>query len=144
MKSKKNILLVLTLAAIVTITLLSDYILSQYGRGLGIFKAKLPSGITLKYDNIEGYKFLEEGFIHIIDEHTVFEKDTIVKILAYLATNDNVFIKASTRKNIFYINIHVMESLNNDLKYELKRYRSSATENWIDLSSNDSLIKKIS
>lgn len=131
-----NIGLILCLLTI----LISDYWLLRFGQGVLIFKAKLPSGITIKYDNLQGYKFLEEGFIHILNEFTIFGKDTINSILAYDATEYDVFVKSTTTNGkTLYLNIHVLESLNGELKYEIRDYKSRGIENWIDVSNRRSI-----
>jgi hypothetical protein len=136
---KTNILNVSLIICSVAI-LISDYYLSQFGQGFQLVEANLPSGITLRYDKIRGYKFLEEGFIHILDEHTVVDKDTIDQILAYDATDYDVFVKSKTTKGkILYLNIHVQESAKNEFKYEISSYTNAHIEDWIDLSDKRSI-----
>jgi hypothetical protein len=139
MESKKtlstiNISLIICLLAFVAI----DFWLSRVGQTTFIFKAKFPEGITIAYDNLQGYKILEEGFIHILDERTIYGEDTITAILAYDASQSDVFIKSrNSAGNIVYLNIHVLESVNAELKYELTKYKSTGNEGWVDISNKD-------
>jgi hypothetical protein len=55
-----NIIVVIFLLA----TLMSDFWLSRSGQGVLIFRAKLPSGITIKYDKHQGYKFWKGLYSH--------------------------------------------------------------------------------
>ncbi len=136
MTIKKEHLINITLIICLVLILISDYRLSQFGRGFQFFKVGLPSGITINYDNLQGYKFLEEGFIHIVDERTIFEEDTIEAILAYEGTPNNVFIKCKTTAHeILYLNIHILESAKDEMRYEIISYNSKGDEDWIDISN---------
>lgn len=141
MESKKtlraiNISLVICLLAVVAL----DFWLSQFGQSTFIFKATLPAGITIEHDNLQGYKILEEGFIHILDEHTIYGEDTIMAILAYDATESDVFVKSrNSAGKIVYLNVHVLESANEELIYDLAKYKNTGNENWIDISNKDGI-----
>jgi len=134
----KNIRKVINIGVIICLlaALIFDFWLSRFGQATFIFNAKLPQGITIKYDRIQGYKLLEEGFIHILDERTIHSEDTITEILAYNATEFDVFVKTrnSTGK-IVYLKIHVLASANEELKYELTKYKSTGNEGWVDISN---------
>ena len=137
----KNRLIIFSIYFIIClfVIFISDYFLSQYGRGFGLLTTKLPAGIEIEYDNPQGYKFLEEGFIHLVDEHSVFEKDTIKSILAYSVTDDDVYIKSlTTRKKILYVNIHVSSSFRNNSKYQVRTYEiTDNKKQWINLDNNN-------
>lgn len=135
MAAKSRILLNVAIAICVALILIFDHWLSKVGEGFQLFKPELPPGITINYESLQGYKFLEEGFMHIVDEHTVFENDTVNTILAYDGTDYNVLIKCKTARNEnLYLNIQVVESAQNEIKYALRRYESKGDEDWVDLS----------
>lgn len=116
------------------VILIIDFWLARFGQS-ALFKAELPHGVTLGYDKLEGYKFLEEGVIHIVDEHTIYGQDTLAAILAYGASASDVFIKArSTTGKIVYLNIHVLVPDNGELRYDLLDYKPNGSEDWIDVS----------
>jgi hypothetical protein len=138
----KNRFTVINISFVVCLlaTVIFDFWLSRSGQMALIFKAELPQGITIKHDKLQGYKILEEGFIHILDERTIHGEDTIAAILAYHASDSNVFVKSrTTAGKIIYLNIHVLESANQELKYKLVEYKSIGNENWIDLSNKQSI-----
>lgn len=143
MESKKtktlnvtNVSLIICLLVVVAF----DFWLSRFGQSTFIFSAKLPTGITIKHDKLQGYKILEEDFIHILDERTICGEDTITAILAYDASESDVFVKSrNSAGKIIYVNIHILESDNEELKYELTKYKSNGYENWIDISNRNSI-----
>ncbi|HEY0652718.1 MAG TPA: hypothetical protein VGD65_06300 [Chryseosolibacter sp.] len=140
MESKHRITaLSISLIICISATVMLDFWLSRSGQGV-FFKARLPKGITLEYDKVEGYKILEEGFIHIIDEHKIHGQDTIAAILAYYSSESNVFIKSrNTLGEIVFLNIHLLKSEKDEIKYELLNHRVSGNEDWIDISSRGSI-----
>lgn len=141
MESKNKFTIINTSLVICLLaTVIFDFWLSRFGQATFIFKAKLPQGITIKYDKLQGYKILEEGFIHILDERTIHGRDTIDAILAYHATEYDVFVKSKTTAGkILYLHVHVLESSSRKLKYELEEYRSKGNEGWIDISNTRSI-----
>lgn len=141
MGSKNRFTLIdVSLVICILVTLALEFWLSRSGQAVLVSKADLPAGITIEHDKLQGYKILEEGFIHILDEHTILGEDTINAILAYHATEDDVFVKSSTATGkTLYLNIHVLESSTHDLEYELKYYKSEDNEDWIDISNKENI-----
>jgi hypothetical protein len=89
--------------------------------------------------SIKGINF-GRGFIHILNEYAVFSKDTVNAILAYHATEYDDFVKSAiTTGKILYLNVHVLESPGQEMKYEIKGYESSGKEDWIDISNKRSI-----
>ncbi|MDH5379348.1 MAG: hypothetical protein OEW75_00755 [Cyclobacteriaceae bacterium] len=134
-KSQKliNISLIISLLVLV----IFDFWLSSFGQKTFLYKANLPPGITFEYDKLQGYKFLEEGFIHILDENTIYGDDTIMAILAYKANDSDVFVKSlSNTGKILYLNIHLLPS-NDGLKYELIENNNNDKKGWIDVSNKE-------
>ncbi|MBL0745366.1 hypothetical protein [Chryseolinea lacunae] len=130
-----NISLVICLLAAVMV----DFWLSRFGQAF-MFQAKMPRGITIEHDKLQGYKILEEGFIHILDDRTIHGKDTLAAILAYHATESNVFVKSKTTTGkIIYLDIHLLSSADPELKYELTEYKNTGNEEWIDISNKQSI-----
>jgi hypothetical protein len=124
----------IVLLSCVAIAILCEYYLSKFGRGFHVFEANLPEGIALRYDELEGYKFLEEGFIHIVDERTIFEGDTISRIVAYDVTEKHLLIKAvSTKEELLHIDLHVLESDHDGLNYSISKYESDGVEDWCEI-----------
>lgn len=129
-----------SLAICLLATVTFDFWLSRFGQATFIFKAKLPQGITIKYDKLQGYKILEEGFIHILDERTIHGEDTVEAILAYHATEYDVFVKSKmTAGKTLYLHVRVLESPSRELKYELEEYKSNGNESWIEISNKRSV-----
>lgn len=119
--------------------LMTDFWLARFGQS-ALFKAELPHGVTLGYDKLEGYKFLEEDVIHIVDEHATYGRDTLAAILAYDASASDVFIKVSSSTGkILYLNIHVLDADNGELKYDLLDYKPNGTEYWTDISDKQTI-----
>lgn len=129
-------LLIVSLIFCLLATLSLDFWLSNFGQNTIIFKTKFPhDGITFEYDKLQGYKFLEDGFIHILDENTVFGNDTIISILAYKVSESDIYVKTQSNSGrIIYINIHLLDSPTGELKYELIEYQNNLKD-WIDISN---------
>jgi|GEM_PF-5808029 len=125
--------------AIVSLIFLSlaiacDYWLAPRGRG-EVFNAKMPEHITIDYDPLEGYRILEHGSIHVVDERMVYASDTLSEIIAYDASESAVFIKAKTRSDsVLYLQVRVLNRDKDQLEYELLQYASQGTEDWVDVS----------
>lgn len=127
-----NIILIICLL----FTLIFDFWLSRFGQETFVFNANFPQEITFEHDNLQGYKFLEEGFIHILDENTIHGEDTIVAILAYHVGESDIYVKArSNTGKIIYLNIHLIEPSKGELKYELIEDKSIRNNKWIDVSN---------
>ena len=91
----------LSLITIVIGFLFSDYQLDKYGRGYHIFNYRLPYGFELKLDEINQYKIVEDGFIHIVSSGQKIELEdstvrNISKLLKYGVEDNILFVYINT------------------------------------------------
>ena len=114
----------LSLITIVIGFLFSDYQLDKYGRGYHIFNYRLPYGFELKLDEINQYKIVEDGFIHIVSSGQKIELE------------DNIlFVYINTEKGNENIKIYIDEKKpkGKQLVYSLCNDKNIK---WIDLEEN--------
>ena len=79
----------LLLFTILFISLLAlDFSLSFYGKNYSFVKVHLPFGFNTDYDNLEGFKIEDEGFIQIIGSYKTINDSIIIKRIKKYAFND--------------------------------------------------------
>jgi|GEM_PF-1573854 hypothetical protein len=130
----------LSLITIVIGFLFSDYQLDKYGRGYHIFNYRLPYGFELKLDEINQYKIVEDGFIHIVSSGQKIELEdstvrNISKLLKYGVEDNILFVYINTEKGNENIKIYIDEKKpkGKQLVYSLCNDKNIK---WIDLEEN--------
>lgn len=93
----KWILILLTLSLFSFVT--TDYKLSFYGKGYNLLKNKIVYDFNTDFDNLEGFKIEEEGFIQIIGHGTKINNDIMVnKITDYTYNSNGIFCNITDNK----------------------------------------------
>lgn len=138
---KTYILLIITLIAFSV----SDFQLGKYAKGYQIFNGKLPFEFELKTDDNEGYKIVEEGFIHIISSNQDIKLQNgtelkVLKLLKYGLINNHLFVNVKTNKGNKVVEIKIDRKRAKGTQIVFSDIVSNEIIDWGNLEKNISFL----
>ncbi len=131
----------LTILFLFFIILIVDYKLSFYGKNYGLLSVQLPYDFNTDFNELEGFKIEEEGFIQIIGKGTSMDNNVIISdIIEYAHDSFGIYCKIrDVNQHLYVVSVVYDENrhMGDKILFSIVNVNKLSKElNWITVLNN--------